>query len=153
MRHLLYLVFALSIAACGSKKDNAISTPVEAIREISETPTEVLVTDDVDRADAEFQEIASPCLPFELNFQPEPEVQSAKILGHYYDGPCLVIKYQYSGCSEGNLILGSQKQEDGTNILKLYAKDAGPCEMLIQGSASFTVPEGIPFGFDEGKEE
>lgn len=156
MRFIPFCLLAFCLVACGAKKEQAAqeTAPEDVIvQEVQENQTELLVTDDVERDDEEIVNQEMPCQSIEANFQPEPETQAVSILGHYRDGSCLIIKYQHSGCSEGNLVLADRGQEDGSHQLELYVKDAGPCEMLIQGTALFSIPEGMTYQLNDGRKE
>ncbi|GCD76531.1 hypothetical protein JCM31826_00130 [Thermaurantimonas aggregans] len=73
------------------------------------------------------------------------KVQVATPLEVIQDGLCVRIRFQYSGCSEGNAFLVWNgvvlKSYPPQAHLVLYADDTGPCDRLIDGFGEFDLSE------------
>lgn len=78
--------------------------------------------------------------------------QQAFIMDYQLKDGCICILYQYSGCQEAESYLtwdGHWPSEfDPVINMQLGVKGAGMCEMLLEGSACFSVKK-LAFGGDK----
>lgn len=73
----------------------------------------------------------------------EEDFTKAEILDSRIEGNCLYLKFQYSGCNEGEplfLAKGAESAKRGQSAyFELWLRGAGPCEMLIEVEEKFNL--------------
>lgn len=119
------------ISACGgSKKTEPVVRVPEAEQKISV---------EVDEKEVPLER-ACKALYTEGSILEGPEFNMAQIMEAKIEGNCLRLRYQYSGCNQGEALLQKveiSSKKGGVAHLALRIQGAGLCEMLLAGEESY----------------
>lgn len=124
MRAFIPLLACVLMAACSSQQPN-----------ISENAPTAETTESLDCVELIVETIS----------QEEKQYPNTSILDYKLVQNCLWVKYQYSGCQEGEPTLVwdgiATKSARPQVSVNLFVKEAGMCDQLLEGEAYFSMAQ------------